>query len=89
MTPYREILRLASLGLSQQNISESCNSSKRTVNRIINRAKEINLSWPFDDNVTDKSLHEKLFPQKSRQYSPKKLPDVDYIRKEIQNSFMG
>jgi len=83
MTPYREILRLASLGLSQQNISESCNSSKRTVNRIINRAKEINLSWPFDDNVTDKSLHEKLFPQKSRQYSTKKLPDFDYIRKEI------
>lgn len=31
MTKYREILRLKSLNLSQQNIADSCNVSKKTV----------------------------------------------------------
>ncbi len=43
MTKYREIFRLASLGLSQQSITDSCGASKKTVNRILKRAKEINL----------------------------------------------
>lgn len=44
MTKYREILRLQSLGFSQQNIAYSSNVSKKTVNRVINRAKELNVS---------------------------------------------
>ena len=38
MTKYREILRLKSLNLSQQNIADSCNVSKKTVNRVLKRA---------------------------------------------------
>ena len=41
MTKYREILRLKSLGLSQQSIADSCNVSKKTVNRVLKRAKVI------------------------------------------------
>ena len=41
MTKYREILRLKSLGLSQQSIADSCNVSKKTVNRVLKRAKEL------------------------------------------------
>ena len=44
MTKYREILRLASLGLSQQNIADSSGVSKKTVNRVLKRAKELNIS---------------------------------------------
>ena len=40
MTKYREILRLSSLGLSQQSIADSCNVFKKTVNRVLRRAKE-------------------------------------------------
>lgn len=40
MTKYREILRLASLGLSQQSIADSSGVSKKTVNRVLKRAKE-------------------------------------------------
>ena len=47
MTKYREILRLKSLGLSQQSIADSCNVSKKTVNRVLKRAKELNISWPL------------------------------------------
>lgn len=40
MTKYREILRLASLNLSQISIALSCNVSKKTVNKLLKAAKE-------------------------------------------------
>ena len=52
MTKYREILRIKSLGLSQQSIADSCNVSKKTVNRVLKRAKELNISWPLDKSNT-------------------------------------
>ena len=66
MTKYREILRLCSLGLSQQSIADSCGVSKKTVNRVLNRAKELNIHWPLDENDTDAALAAKFFPS-SRQ----------------------
>ncbi|SDD85857.1 LuxR C-terminal-related transcriptional regulator [Sporomusa acidovorans] len=48
MTKYREILRLHSLGFSQQNIAYSCSVSKKTVNIVLKKAKENNISWPLD-----------------------------------------
>lgn len=56
MTKYREILRLASLGLSQQSIADSCGVSKKTVNRVLKRAKEMDICWPLDANETDAVL---------------------------------
>ena len=84
MTKYREILRLASLGLSQQSIADSCGASKKTVNRILKHAKEINLYWPLDENETDAVIAEKLFPSAPVKISSgKKMPDFDYIQKEL------
>ncbi|WP_246798202.1 LuxR C-terminal-related transcriptional regulator [Alkalibacter rhizosphaerae] len=48
MTKYLEILRLSSNGLSQQNIAYSCSVSKKTVNKVLKRARELNISWPLD-----------------------------------------
>ncbi len=48
MTKYREILRLASLGLSQQSIADSSGVSKKTVNRVLKRAKELNIFFSLD-----------------------------------------
>ena len=62
MTKYREILRLKSLGLSQQSIADSCNVSKKTVNRVLKRARELNISWPLDKSDTDAVLAEMFFP---------------------------
>lgn len=61
MTKYREILRLSSLGLNQQNIANSCNISKKTVNRVLRQAKELDISWPLDESDTDAVLTEKFF----------------------------
>ena len=83
MTKYREILRLSSLGLSQQNIAYSCNVSKKTVNRVLRRAKELDISWPLDESDTDAVLAEKFFPSANQITSNKRMPDYAYIRKEL------
>ena len=62
MTKSREILRLKSLELSQQSIADSCNVSKKTVNRVLKRAKELDISWPLDKSNTNAVLAEKFFP---------------------------
>ena len=44
MTKYQETLRLSGLVLNQQNIADSYNVSKKTVNRVLKWAKELNIS---------------------------------------------
>ena len=83
MTKYREILRLSSLGLSQQNIADSCGVSKKTVNRVLTRAKELSISWPLDANDTDAVLADKFFPSAQQVASTKRMPDFAHIRKEL------
>jgi len=84
MTKYREILRLRSLEFSQQNIAYSCNVSKKTVNRVIKRANELNLFWPLNETQTDAVLEGIFFPQKNQRADvSKRTPDFSYIRKEL------
>lgn len=85
MTKYREILRLSHLGLSQQNIADSCSVSKKTVNRVLKRAKDLQLSWPLEANQTDQVLADILFASANKHsaYSQKRMPDFNYIRKEL------
>ena len=83
MTKYREILRLHALGLSQQNIADSCSVSKKTVNRVLRKADELNITWPLDANDIDAVLAEKLFPSAKPVTSSKRMPDYNYIRKEL------
>ena len=67
MTQYREILRLTALGLSQRNIMQSINVSQKTVVKVQRRAKELNLSWPLDESLTDSELEKMMFPKQSKQ----------------------
>lgn len=83
MTKYCEILRLHSLGLSQRNIAYSCSASKTTVNRVIKRAKELEIAWPLDERQTDAVLAEMLFPSSCKTPTEKRLPNYSYIRKEL------
>ncbi len=82
MTKYREILRLKSLGFSDRNIALSCSVSRNTVKRVVERAMEKNISWPLDLSMTDAVLDELLYPS-SKSVTQKRLPDYDYIRKEL------
>lgn len=86
MTKYREILRLSALGISQQSIADSCNVSKKTVNRILAKSRELNISWPLSDDETDLSLEEKFFPPSQKTASSKKMPDFEYVRSELRRN---
>lgn len=65
MTKYREIIRLASMNLSQTNIALSCGVSKKTVNKVLKAAREKDISWPLDPNQTDAVIEQMLFPKKN------------------------
>ena len=82
MTKYREILRLKSLGFSERNIAGSCGVSRNTVSKVIKRADELHISWPLDFGMTDSALEDLMFP-KERSATNKRMPDFDYIRKEL------
>ena len=79
---YREILRLKSLGFSERNIAHSCGVSRNTVSKVTNRASELNISWPLDHGMTDSALEELLFPRE-KSATDRRLPDYDYVRKEL------
>ena len=83
MTKYREILRLKSLGISEREIATSCSASRNTVSRVCKRAAELNIQWSLDPSVTDKELQERLFPREATTFPGKRLPDFEYIRKEL------
>ena len=82
MTKYREILRLSSLGFSNRNIALSVPCSRNTVAKVLKRAQELDISWPLEDNQTDEVLEGLFYPKQSDR-SQKRMPDYDYIHKEL------
>ena len=46
-------------------------------------AKAAGVSWPLDDEVSNKDLQEILFPGKYVSASPYTMPDFAYIHKEL------
>ena len=83
MTKYREILRLTALGLSQRNIVQSIGVSQKTVVKVQKRAREMHLSWPLGENLTDAALETLMFPKESKISKQKRMPDFNYIQKEL------
>lgn len=83
MTKYREILRLTALGLSQRNIVQSIGVSQKTIVKVQKRAREMHLSWPLNETLTDAALEKLMFPKERKASRQKRMPDFDYIRKEL------
>lgn len=83
MTKYREIIRLTGLGFSQRNIMASCDVAQKTVVKVQKRARELDLSWPLDESMTDAELQRLMFSKESTISKNKRMPDYDYIRKEL------
>lgn len=61
---------------------QSINVSQKTVVKVQRRARELKLSWPLDESMTDIELGKLMFPKEPKQ-TLKKMPDFDYIRKEL------
>lgn len=75
MTKYREIIRLTSLGFSQRKIMASCGVAQKTVVKVQKRARELNLTCPLDESMTDTKLQKIMF-SKEREYSCAATPQI-------------
>mgnify|MGYP000357731607 CR=1 FL=1 len=73
MTKYREIIRLTGLDFSQRNIMARCDVAQKTVVKVQTRARELNLSWPLDESMTDTELQRLMFSKESSVSKSKRL----------------
>lgn len=85
MIKYREILRLASLGVSQRNIALSCDCARSTVQSALIRAKHCGLEWPLPEELDDRAIRALLFPPANANPANKAEIDHQYLEKELQH----
>lgn len=83
MVNYREILRLHSVGDSQRTIASVVKSSRDTVAMVLKVAKAAGVTWPLDEDVSNKDLQEMLFPGKYESQTSFVEPDYTYIHREL------
>ena len=83
MTKYIEIICLTGLGLSQRDIMASCGVAQKTVVKVQKRARELSLSCPLDEAMTDTELQKLMFSNENMVSPNKRMPDYDYIHKEL------
>lgn len=81
MTNYREILRLQALGMNKQETAASIGCSRNTVAEVLRRSKELKLSYPLPDEMTDAKLATLLYPSATSK-PIYKMPDYEYVAKE-------
>ena len=85
MIRYREILRLHSQGISKTAIARSCECSRNTVARVVQRAEEVGIVWPLDQELSDAKLQKLLLPQ-SDLPPLRQAPDYETVHKELAKS---
>ena len=83
MTNYRKILELYSKGYSQRSIETSVRSSHQTVRAALDKAHEMNISWPLEDDVTNEALDELFYGKRCSNSSPYAVIDYAYIHREL------
>ena len=82
MTDYREILRLADIGLSRTSIGSALGYSRNTVAEVLKRAQLKGLELPLPEDLGDRELGNILFPEKARAKNFK-MPDCEKMHKEL------
>lgn len=83
MTNYRRILEMHSQGHSQRSIEASVHCSHQTVRSVLDRAQELHITWPVDDDVTNEMLNELLYGKKENSPSSYAVINYEYIHKEL------
>ena len=83
MTKHRKIIRFTGLGFSQRDIIASYDIAQKTVVKVQKHARELSLSWPLDESMTDTELQKLMFSNENRVSPNKHLLDGDYIYKEM------
>ncbi|MFT7561654.1 MAG: transposase [Flavobacteriales bacterium] len=85
MRHIKEILRLKfEAKLSHRKISRSLNIGVGTVSTYIQRANDVNLSWPLSPDINDSDLEQMLFPSpKYKGRHGRVAPDCASIHQEL------
>lgn len=84
MRRIREIMRLClDLRLGQTQVAESLGISSSTVNRIMRRAKDANLSWPLPEALDDSTLERLLYPPPEKGAAGRPEPDWNHIHQQL------
>jgi transposase len=82
MTDYREILRLAEMGLSRTSIGVALGYSRNTIAEVLRRAQIKGLSACVPEDMSDRELADLLFPEKAKPQN-QRMPDYEKIHKEL------
>jgi transposase len=86
MRKLKEVLRLSSLGLKQQQIARSCRIAQSTVHGYLKAAAAAGVSWPLPPDWDDRRLQAVICgtARPTRTWRKGELPDFVAIREELQ-----
>lgn len=84
MRKIRDVLRLSAEGLSTRQIAGSLAIGRTTLRGYLDRAKELGLSWPLPQEMSDTDLERLICPHTARDVSNRAAPpDWTYIHREL------
>jgi transposase len=88
MRKLKEVLRLYSLGLKQQQIARSSSIAQSTVHDYLKAAAAAGLGWPLSPDWDDRRVHEALFGGGRAGPGWRKTvpPDFGAIRDQLQKN---
>jgi predicted transcriptional regulator len=86
MTKFKTILRLASLGLSQRQIAQSCQVGQATISDYLAQAKQAQLRWPDIADWDEDRIQQALAPAPNPAAVRRKNAEPNFaaIRRELQ-----
>src|SRR4030067_55145 len=84
MRKIKEVLRLKyECGISEREISRSCQVSRSTVADYLRRAAAAGLTWLKASALTEAQLGERLFPQRLPSTVHRPPPDCEYVYNQL------
>ena len=86
MRKLKEVLRLHSLGLKQQQIARSCLIAQSTVHQYLKAAAAAGVSWPLPPDWDQRRLEEVVSgaPRPTEAWHKAGMPDFEAIRRQLQ-----
>jgi transposase len=87
MRKFKEVLRLHSLGLKQQQIARSCLIAQSTVHQYLKAAAAAGVKWPLPADWDDRRLEEAVSgaPRPIQNWRKSTKPDFGAIRHQLQS----
>lgn len=83
MRKIKEVLRLHSLGLSNNQIHGAAGISRSTVREYLQRAESAGVSWPTADAIDESRLELLLFGERVRVLEGRVAPDWAKVKQEL------